>query len=351
MLGRHVRSRRTCSALVAVAACGGEPAVPDAALPNWERLSELPQAVANNAVASIDGAGGCQLLSAMGIDGSRQAAGISAQAWLFTDRWEALPDVPGLPRLAASAVTVQGKVYVLGGYSVAESGAETSHTDVAIFDPETRTWSSGATLPTAIDDAIAVSWRDRWIVVVSGWSQTTPVRAVQIFDVESGVWDVGTPFPGSPVFGHAGALVGDDLVLIDGVASGTTGFRIVSQTWRGRLDPSSPTTIEWTQLPDHPGPARYRAAAGRLDGLLMFHGGTSDPYNYDGLSYTTGTPSAPLADAIAFDPATTTWGPLLDKPIATMDHRSLVGCGARVFTVGGMEAGPTVSGAVWSFGP
>jgi len=95
-------------------------------------------------------------------------------------------------------------------------------------------------------------------------------------------------------------------------------------------------------LPDHPYPARYRAAAGELDGLLAFQGGTSVPYNFDGLSYATDTPSAPLADAIAIDPATTSWvTPIADKPIATMDHRGLVGCGPRVFTVGGMEAGPS----------
>lgn len=314
----------------------------------WEPIPELPEPVSNNAVAAIGGET-CVLVSALGIDASRASSGIHTRAWMFDGAWQALPEVGGIPRIAASAVTLRGKVYVIGGYSVAASGAETTHDNLEIFDPATRSWGAGPPLPTAIDDAVVVAWRDRWIVVVSGWSTSAPISTVQLFDIELGTWTTATSFPGTPVFGHAGAIIDDELVIIDGVGSNATGFTIEHQSWSARLDPVTPSEITWTRLPDHPGPARYRAAAGASGTQIIIHGGTSEPYNFDGLAYRGGTPSAPLADAIAFAPSAETWGELaVTKPSATMDHRGLVGCGAELFTIGGMKSGPEVTDASWS---
>jgi hypothetical protein len=166
-----------------------------------------------------------------------------------------------------------------------------------------------------------------------------------------GAWTAAAPFPGVPVFGGAGAIVGDDLVLIDGVAT-SGGFALVNQAWRARLDPSDPTAIAWTDLGEHPPPARYRAAAGAAAPQILFHGGTDDAYNYDGLSYASGQAAPPLSDTLAFDQSTGEFtAPLPDKPTATMDHRALVECGGGAYTIGGMVAGPAVTDAVWRLGP
>lgn len=338
---------------LALVACGERGGLPDAAVHGWQQLADLPEPVSNNAVAALDGASGCVLVSAMGIDASRTAGGIHAHAWQLGATWQPLPDVPSGGRIVASAVALRDKVYVLAGYSVALDGTETSHAEVDVLDVASQMWSPGPPLPTPIDDAVAVAWRDRWIVVASGWSNIAPVATVQVFDADQGTWATATPFPGAAVFGHAAAISGDEMVLIDGVGETVThGFRSVLQAWHAQLDPTAPTQIAWTRIADHAGPARYRAAAGSLGGTVVFHGGTADPYNYDGLSYATNQPSAPLADAVAFDVSTATWAdPPPPKPTATMDHRGLVGCGTRVFTLGGMEAGPTVTPAVWSYTP
>jgi len=332
--------------LVMLAACG-DAGTMDGAIAGWSAGTPLPEPVSNNAVAAVPTSTGCTLVSALGIDPSRVASGIHRRAWSFDGTWAALPDAPGAPRIAASAVAVRGKVYLLGGYSVASNGSETSVATMDVLDLASRSWESGPALPTPIDDAVAVAWRDRWIVIVSGWSNTAPVSTVQLFDVESGAWTIATPFAGTPVFGHAGALVGDELVIVDGVKATAGAFQLAPQTWRGRLDATAPMTILWTPLAQHPGPARYRAAAGALDERIVIHGGTSDPYNFDGLSYATSTPSAPLADAIAFDPVDDSWVELATKPSATMDHRASVGCGDSAYSIGGMERGPSVSAAVW----
>ncbi len=47
------------------------------------------------------------------------------------------------------------------------------------------------------------------------------------------------------------------------------------------------TKIQWTKLPNHPGNARYRIAAGgsEKDQKIYFSGGTDNPYNYNGIGY------------------------------------------------------------------
>ena len=312
-------------------------------------VSSLPEPLSNNAVAALEGPDGCTLVTATGIDGSLVAAGIHTRAFALAPdagAWTALPATPGPPRIAASAVALRGRVYVLGGYSVAAGGAETTHDLVAAWDP-VADWTMVAPLPVPIDDAVVGAWRDRWIVVVSGWSNTAPVAAVQLYDADTGTWAMATPFPGAAVFGHAGAIAGDELLVVDGVKSAAGGFAIVKQAWRGALDPERPTEIAWTQLADHPGPARYRAAAGTLGTRLVVHGGTDTPYNFDGRRYDNGQPALPLETAFAFDPASSAFVDELPiKLPATMDHRGLVGCGELGHTIGGMTGGPTSTAVV-----
>ena len=348
--------------IVAVAAvllgggCGDDRPAPgaDAAPPGWSAAAPLPEPLANNAVAALDGPDGCLLFTATGIDASLGQPGIHARAWSLEPgaaAWTALPDAPGEPRIAASAVALRGRVYLLGGYSVAAGGGETSHDLVAVWDPVAG-WSTAAPLPVAIDDAVVAAWRDRWIVVVSGWSDTAPVRDVQIYDADTDSWALAPPFPGTPVFGHAGGIAGDTLLVVDGVASGLRGFGIVEQAWRGDLDPDQPTEITWTDLVDHPGPATYRAAGGTAGDRIVIHGGTDTPYNFDGLRYDTGEPALPLDTAFAFDPATGTFSDdLPTKQPATMDHRALVGCDELTHTIGGMTTGPAATDLVSTLRP
>lgn len=160
-------------------------------------------------------------------------------------------------------------------------------------------------------------------------------------------WAAATPIPGAPVFGHAGGIVGDVIVTCDGVTvdrSRDPAFRITDACWRGEIDPTRPTRITWSRLPAHPAEPRYRAAAGpwRDRHLLVFVGGTANPYNYDGVGYD-GLPSEPESPTFAYDVAAGGWirGP--ESPVPTMDHRGLVGVGPELWVVGGMTSGRRVT--------
>lgn len=334
--------------------CGANPVRPDASS-GWTQSVPLPEPQSNNAVATAETEGGCMVYSLMGVDASLTSGGVHNRGfrWREGDRqWTALPEIPGPGRLAASAVSLAGEPYVLGGYSI-DGATETSHSLLQRFNLQTGRWDSLAQMPVSIDDAVAVAWRDRYIVVVSGWHDEAAVSNVQIYDRESDEWSLATEFPGTPVFGHAGAIVGDTLLVVDGVASAALGFRTVEQAWLGVLDADSPESIDWIDLAGHTGPARYRAAAGATPaGQIWVQGGTAEPYNYDGLRYDNGEPSEPLATALVFDPTTRTIADSeIEKPVATMDHRALASCAGRMMTVGGMMAGPAATAEVWTIVP
>ena len=114
------------------------------------------------------------------------------------------------------------------------------------------------------------------------------------------------------------------------------------------------TKIAWTNLPVHPGNARYRIAAGaglveKKDPRIYFTGGTDNPYNYNGIGYN-GHPAEPSPVTFAFNNYTEEWETIEENPDRTapptMDHRGLLVTRAGLVTVGGMEKGQQVSAKV-----
>jgi hypothetical protein len=324
----------------------------------WTSLPSLPEPLSNNATAGVTTASGCAMVSVGGLGAARTREAISSHAYLYPPgpgAPMALPDLPGPPRLAMSAVGLRGAVYVLGGYDVAPDAHETSHAELlsldvaAVLARGTVRWRPRAPIPIAIDDAVALAYLDRYIIVVSGWSTSAPVPEVQIYDAERDAWSAGAAFPGTPVFGHTAAILGDELVVLDGVSQTPQGYRIVQQAYRATLSAARPPELQWTNLGPHPGPARYRAAGGAAAGRMFFVGGTADPYNYDGISYLTKQPSAPIEEDLAFVPATNAFFAVpVRRPVATMDHRSLAVCGDSITVIGGMASGPRVVAESWS---
>ncbi len=344
-----------------VAACGdGDTSSPDArirpdAQVGWAREPDLPEPVSNNALASVETEGGCMIFSFLGVDSSRSDQGIHNRGFRLRegdDAWISLPAVPGPPRLAANAVGLRGEPYLLGGYEVLEDGSEVTANTLQRFDLAFGRWVDMAPMPVPADDVGAAVWRDRYIVVVSGWSNTGNIDAVQLYDVETDTWSLATSFPGTPVFGQSMTISGDELIFIDGVRSGALGFSLVNQAWSATLDPKNPEVIAWTDLGGHPGEARYRAApAATTSGAHWFHGGTAEPYNFDGLRYDNGQPATPLATTLTYQDGAFSLAEVVEKPNATMDHRALVPCGEKLLSVGGMTAGPEVTAETWSIVP
>jgi N-acetylneuraminic acid mutarotase len=313
-------------------------------------------AVTNNAVASgrIDGA--WWVFSALGVDSSKRWSGITTRAVAWNSRdtlWHQLPDVPGdRGRLAATAQVVRGRLFVIGGYTVDSAGHEHSVPQVNIYDVRHGQWSPGADLPVPVDDAVSGVYRDSLIYIVSGWHETDNVRDVQIYDVVRDRWSAATPIPVPGVFGHTGALAGNTILFIDGALKQPAGakYRLERQSWTGTIDPRNPRSITWRAARAHPGPPRYRAAAGACGSRILIAGGTANPYNYNGIGYD-GAPSAPRTDVIVFDTRRGTWRSSRPLRVPSMDHRALAVLGDSAYIVGGMHAAQVVGTAVTAAAP
>ena len=328
------------------------------------KLSPLPAAVSNNAVAISHDAGGPRIFSFMGIGPKKTWDAITTSAYELdpgSGKWEEVRPVPGVAgRLAASAVALHDQVFIFGGYVVDSKGGETTVPDVDVFVPAENRYYRAKDMPVAVDDAVVGLYRDRYIYVIGGWSTETndAVHNVQIYDTEKDVWMQATPMPGTPVFGHAGAIIGDAIVYVDGAAKNPAGespkFVASNECWIGRLPESKKgdiTKIRWSRLPAHPGNARYRIAAGagpleRKRGRIYFSGGTDNPYNYDGIGYN-GQPAEPSSVTFAFSIYSERWETVSDNtPEPTMDHRGLLVTHRDAVMVGGMEKGQQVTARV-----
>lgn len=330
----------------------------EATASQWRVASgpELPMPVANNAVAAATIDGQPRLFSFLGLGPERDYRAITRRAFVLdpaSGRWTPLPDVPGVVgRLAATAQAIGSRVFLFGGYEVAADGTETTSPATDIYVAAEGRYVRGADAPVALDDAVSGVWRGRLIYLVSGWSTDRTVTTVQAYDAEANRWIAATPIPGTPVFGHAGGVIGDTIVYCGGAkmtGAATPKYVISPECHRGDIDPANPASIAWRAIAAHPGAPRYRAAAGPVragaDAGIMFVGGTANPYNYNGIGYD-GRPSEPEAATWIYDPGRDAWiaGPTVDAP--TMDHRALVDAAGSWWIVGGFAGAQTVTARV-----
>ena len=322
-----------------------------------EAIPPLPVPHANNAVAQVEIDGKTMIFSFMGLKAGKGHADISKEAYAYTEgnsAWERLPDVPvGEGRLAATAVGLNGSVYLFGGYTVADDGGEVSTHENFRFDPVGREYHLIPAMPVPVDDAVSFAYAGRYIYLVSGWHDTANVRDVQVYDTLESRWFKATDYPGTPVFGHAGGIVGNRFVIADGTGlfgtreAGDRRFETVNEGWMGTIDPDNPSDITYRRMPQLPGRGNYRmgGAGDEVGNRVLFFGGTSNAYNYNGIGYN-GEPSKPTAHVFAWDFTVDNWVALADKPTPSMDHRGLLNVGGKWFTIGGMVGKQEVTGQV-----
>jgi N-acetylneuraminic acid mutarotase len=256
------------------------------------KIPPMPGAASGNAVAALKN--GIEVYSLMGVGPKKTWDDISNKMYVLrfkTGKWTAGPPVPGVAgRLGASAVGVRGQVFLFGGYTVDGQGNEYTVGDVNSFVADEHRWYRGADIPVPVDSAVIGMNHDRYIYLIGGRAKNGPVNNVQVYDAEKNVWNQGTPFPGTPVFGHAGGLADDTIVFVDGAkknpAAGNP-YVASDECWMGKIDHKDPNKIVWSKLPPHPGSGRFGivAGAGEHDRRILFSGGTTTPHNFKGLDY------------------------------------------------------------------
>jgi len=253
------------------------------------KIPPMPAAVTGNAVASLRG--GLDVFSLMGVGPKKTWDDVSNQVYqlhLSSAKWITGHPVPGVAgRLGASAIGAKGQIFVFGGYVVDAQGNELTVGDANAYLVDAHRWYRAEDIPLPVDSAVVGVTHDRYIYIVGGRSKNGPVNNVQVYDIEKNAWSPATPFPGTPVFGHAGALADETIVFVDGAKKNTAEgapYLASDECWIGHIDHKDPFKIEWAKLPAHPGPGRFGIAAGAGDGhKILFSGGTALPHNFKGL--------------------------------------------------------------------
>jgi N-acetylneuraminic acid mutarotase len=319
-----------------------------------DEFQPLPVPLSNNAVAGIRVDNQYLLYSFMGLGAEKSWKAVTNAAYAFNPRynkWTVIKPVPGSGRLGASAAGIKEHIFLIGGFVPDPAGAQSIVSDVAIYEPVALRWYRGADLLTPVRDAVAAGYRDRYVYVIGGFSKTGPTNQVQVYDSETDHWIEGSAFPGSAVFGHAGAIVGDSIIYVDGARKNPAadGPRYVSsdECWLGRIDRKDPKKIQWSRLPPHPGPARYRIAAGASDRdqRVYFAGGSDTVYDFTGVGLD-GKPAEPSPVVFAFNIKSHAWETVSERAPATMDHRALSVTSDSLILAGGMGKDQQVIAAV-----
>lgn len=306
----------------------------------------LPQPVSNNAVAIADVAGQVTLFSFNGLGKGKTYRDVHANAFSvgLTSRKSntvaSLPDGKG--RLASIAVSLNNRIFVIGGYTVSADHSEVSMPQIYEYLALKNSYKLVTKMPVPVDDTVALTYQERFIYLVSGWHDTDNVNLVQVYDTQQDRWFNATPFPGAPVFGHAGGIVDNQMLIADGVKinaikNGRREYAPSSENWIGTIDKDNPAQIEWKKIASHPFKPLYRMAAVGLteSNQIIFAGGSDNPYNYDGIGYDK-HPSSPSSYLFSYDMTQSKW--LIHSPLAhaSMDHRGILLANETLYLVGGM---------------
>jgi len=317
------------------------------------KLAHLPEPVTNNAVTSLKSRGGVLLFSFMGMGVKKSWDAVTNNSYYLDpdwDKWYPLRPIPGTAgRLGAGAVAARGSLFVFGGYVIDSQNRGQVVPDVDVYEIGEQRWSRGADIPTPVADAVVAVYRDRYVYLIGGRGRTGIVSNVQVYDAENSRWIEATPTPGTAVFGHAGAILDDTIVYVDGAyretSAGQTAVLTSDQCWLGKINHKDPGKIEWSKLPPHPGAARFEIAAGssEKDRRIYFSGGSDTAHDYSGVGYD-GKPAEPSPVTFAFDLKSAKWELVNDHtPNPTMDTDQLLVIRDNLVTVGGMEKGQQVS--------
>jgi hypothetical protein len=275
----------------------------------WTSIARYPVGIADNGVATDASTG--DIYSVGGYDGIVVSSGYVYH--LDAQSWAALPAMRDA-REAPQVAFIGGKLYVTGGWNQKGNPVAT----LEAYDPATRRWSAGASIPVPLAGA-SVTVADGKMYVIGGCdAHTCGYQNVQIYDPATNAWSTGASYP----------------VRISWESCGTIGIRIYcaggstgNSSATGAAYAYSLAANSWSRVASMPYDvpewgAGYTASNGRL----LVSGGVVGPGAGVGEELTNG--------GIVYDPATNKWTGL--PPTAAAIYRGGSACG---FTrVGGLAS-------------
>jgi N-acetylneuraminic acid mutarotase len=181
----------------------------------------------------------------------------------LTDTWEIRTPMPLGARADLCANVVNGKIYLIGGSFLSSLPIPSNLTEV--YDPETDTWATEASMPTAVYGCTSTVVNNKIYVIENSLSGS--VHSLnQIYDLETDTWSYGKSIPTRVPEAVAAATTGVDapkrIYVIGGGQVSATGLNQV-------YDPKTDT---WSTGAEMPTPRNYVGVV-VLDDILYAIGG------------------------------------------------------------------------------
>ena len=203
----------------------------------WRQVSTMPRASTHHTATWFQ-----HRLWVIGGFNGMQALG-DVHAWRGLGRrtgdrgavgpWQRMPSLP-FARSGHAAVSLQGKLYVLGGTSSRDAAAPSSGVaewtedgpqyleDVCVWEPESGCWTSGTPLQTGrycFAAKVVETWSGARVYVVGGIGEEGVLDSIESWAPGEHQWRFEQPLPG-PRYGHSLFFVSGRLYTAGGVRRG-----------------------------------------------------------------------------------------------------------------------------------
>lgn len=135
--------------------------------------------------------------------------------------WRQRTSIPGGPRGWCASVSLNGRLYVLGGLSFAKTkpgvrGAKIKYRETLAYDPVVDKWTRHADPPIAISGWEGAAYRDRYIIAIGGVARHWNDLAF-VYDTRADRWlRFVKPLPVGAVLNDAGVCIIDDTIYVAG---------------------------------------------------------------------------------------------------------------------------------------
>ena len=258
----------------------------DPATDTWTRRANMPTARNGHAVSAVNGK-----IYVIGGEPSAQASIATVEEYdPATDTWTQKADMPSR-RTFLSACAVDGKIYAFGGVmaGVPEvTDADRFLSALEVYDPATDTWTRGADMMTPRAAAAAVTVDGKIYVIggVFGNLHNAPLSIVEAYDPITDTWTTKANMPTARMFLSASVVGGRIYAMGGGVWSGAI---------YSTVEVYDPATDTWTRETDMP-TARGSHASCAVSGKIYAIGGSREWYPSPGIATVEEYDLNPLVD-------------------------------------------------------
>ena len=222
----------------------------------------------------------------------------------------------------AFAGTVNGKVYLIGGYST------NAVNNVQEYDPATNTWAAKQTMPTT-RSVISGAVVNNKIYITCGWLGA--YKTLEIYDPIANTWTTGLDMPSGFLQTNGGAAIGSDMYIMGGRSYGGGAYN-----YHYKYSTTGNSWASMSALPD----SLFAGCVTVLNNKIHHFGGSdASSGNY----YLTNTNSH-----YVYDVGNNLWNNGINLP-KKRSGMSAVSYNNKIYLVGGTDSAGKTTSELWEY--